>query len=74
MDTTDLTTNMNPDAEVSAIPPTTGTSSLNVGDSERIISTIGGAALDMTAERQGVEGDDAAATALKTLAMNGSYG
>lgn len=51
MDTTDLTTNMNPDAEVSAIPPTTGTSSLNVGYSERIISTIGGAALTVMALR-----------------------
>jgi uncharacterized membrane protein len=44
MDTTDLTTN-NPDAEVSAIPPATGTSSVNVGDTERIVSTLGGAAL-----------------------------
>jgi uncharacterized membrane protein len=45
MDTTNLTTNTNPDAEVSAIPPSTGTSSLNVGPSERIISALGGAAL-----------------------------
>lgn len=45
MDTTELTTNTNPDADVSAIPPATGTSSLNVGSSERIISALGGAAL-----------------------------
>lgn len=45
MDTTDLTTNMNTDAEVSAIPPATGTSAVNVGTDERIISALGGAAL-----------------------------
>lgn len=45
MDNTDLTTNMNPDAEVSAIPPSTGTSAVNVGSTERIISALGGAAL-----------------------------
>jgi uncharacterized membrane protein len=51
MDTNDLTTNMNPDAEVSAIPPATGTSSVNVGDTERILSTVGGAALAVLALR-----------------------
>lgn len=45
MDTTDLTTNMNSDAEASAIPPSFGSSNVNVGNTERIISTIGGAAL-----------------------------
>lgn len=51
MATTDLTTNMNPDAEVSAIPPATGTSTVNVGNSERIISALGGAALTVMALR-----------------------
>lgn len=51
MNTSDLSTNLNPDAEVSAIPPTTGTSALNVGDSERIISTVGGAVLTIMALR-----------------------
>ena len=51
MNTSDLSTNFNPDAEVSAIPPTTGTSALNVGDSERIISTVGGAVLTIMALR-----------------------
>lgn len=50
MDTTDLTYS-NPDAEVSAIPPATGTSSVNVGSTERIISSIGGAALTIMALR-----------------------
>ena len=36
---------VNPDAEASAIPPATGSSTLNVGTTERILSTIGGAAL-----------------------------
>jgi uncharacterized membrane protein len=45
MDTTNLTNPMNPDAEVSAIPPATGSSNLNVGTTERIVSTVGGAAL-----------------------------
>lgn len=51
MDTTNLTTNMNPDAEVSAIPPATGTSNVNVGTAERIASTVGGAALTVMALR-----------------------
>lgn len=42
---------MNADAEASAIPPTTGSSSLNVGSTERIISTVGGAALTVMALR-----------------------
>jgi uncharacterized membrane protein len=45
MDTTNLSTNMNADAEASAIPPATGTSTLNVGTPERIVSALGGAAL-----------------------------
>jgi uncharacterized membrane protein len=45
MDTTNLSTNMNTDAESSAIPPATGTSTLNVGTPERIVSALGGAAL-----------------------------
>jgi uncharacterized membrane protein len=51
MDTTDLTTNMNPDAEVSSLPPATGSSTLNVGTPERIISALGGAALTVMALR-----------------------
>ena len=51
MNTTDLTTNMNPDAEVSVIPPATGTSTVNVGATERIVSTLGGAALTVMALR-----------------------
>ena len=51
METTNLTTNMNPDAEMSAIPPATGTSSLNVGSTERIISALSGAALTVMALR-----------------------
>ena len=51
MDTTDLTTNMNPDAEASAIPPATGTSAMNVGTPERIVSALGGAALTVMALR-----------------------
>lgn len=43
MNTTDLTTDMN--AEASAIPPATGTSNINVGSIERIVSMLGGAAL-----------------------------
>lgn len=42
---------MNPDAEVSAIPPATGTSNVNVGTAERIASTVGGAALAVMALR-----------------------
>lgn len=41
----------NTDVEVSDIPPVTGTSSVNVGDAERIISTLGGAALTVMALR-----------------------
>jgi uncharacterized membrane protein len=51
MNTADLNTNINPDAEVSAIPPTTGTSSINVGTTERIVSALGGAALTVMALR-----------------------
>src|SRR5688500_7872292 len=51
MDTTDLTTNMNPDAEVSSLPPATGSSTTNVGTPERIISSLGGAALTVMALR-----------------------
>lgn len=51
MNTIDLTTNMNPDAEVSVIPPATGTSTVNVGSTERIVSALGGAALAVMALR-----------------------
>lgn len=51
MDTTNLTTNMDPEADVSAIPPATGTSNVNVGDTERMLSTVGGAALTLMALR-----------------------
>ena len=51
MDTTDLTTNINPDAEASALAPATGSSTINVGDAERIISSLGGAALTVMALR-----------------------
>lgn len=44
MDTTNLTSNMNQNA-ASAIPPATGSSTLNVGTPERIVSALGGAAL-----------------------------
>lgn len=45
MDTTNVTNSMTTDAEASAIPPATGSSTLNVGATERIISTLGGAGL-----------------------------
>jgi len=45
MDTTDLTTNMNAGAESSLIPFASGSSTINVGNTERIISALGGAAL-----------------------------
>lgn len=51
MNTTELTTNMNSDAEVSAIPPAFGTSTVNVGMTERIASAVGGAALTIMALR-----------------------
>lgn len=53
MDTTDLTTNMNmnQEAETSSIPPAFGSSSVNVGTPERIISALGGAALTVMALR-----------------------
>jgi uncharacterized membrane protein len=51
MDTTELTNNLNSEAEVSAIPPATGTSNINVGNEERIISALGGAALTVMALR-----------------------
>ena len=51
METTNLNTNTNADAEASAIPPATGTSSLNVGTPERIVSALGGAALTVMALR-----------------------
>ncbi|MEX1238907.1 MAG: SRPBCC family protein [Cyclobacteriaceae bacterium] len=51
MDTTDLKTNTNMDAETSAIPPATGTSTINVGTTERIVSALGGAALTAMALR-----------------------
>lgn len=43
MKTTDVTTDMS--AEVSAVPPSTGTSNMNVGTTERIVSVLSGAAL-----------------------------
>ena len=43
MNTTDLTTNMN--AETSALAPSTGSSAINVGTPERIVSALGGTAL-----------------------------
>lgn len=45
MDTTNETTNPTNYGEVSEIPPATGTSSMNVGTGERIVSALGGAAL-----------------------------
>lgn len=50
MDTSELT-NTNAGAEASAIPPATGTSAMNVGTSERVISALGGAALTVMALR-----------------------
>lgn len=49
MDTTDLSPGR--DAEVSEIPPMTGTSAVNVGTAERIVSALGGAALTVMALR-----------------------
>lgn len=51
MDTTNLTTNVSMDAESSAVPPATGSSTINVGTAERIISVVGGAALALMALR-----------------------
>ncbi|HEY9489057.1 MAG TPA: YgaP-like transmembrane domain, partial [Chryseosolibacter sp.] len=51
MNTTDLTTNTNTGAEVSSVPPVFGTSNINVGSQERLISTLGGAALTVMALR-----------------------
>jgi uncharacterized membrane protein len=51
MDTTDLTTNTNPDAQVSSLAPATGSSTINVGTTERVISALGGAALTTMALR-----------------------
>ena len=51
MDTTNLSTNMNAEAEASTIPPATGSSAVNVGTSERIVSALGGAALTVMALR-----------------------
>jgi uncharacterized membrane protein len=45
METTNVASTMNPDAESSAIPPATGSSTINVGNTERIVSALGGAAL-----------------------------
>ncbi len=45
MDTNELKNTTDLDAEVSAIPPVTGTTSINVGAAERIVSAFGGAAL-----------------------------
>ena len=39
------------DAETSSIPPATGTSTINVGSAERIVSALGGAALTVMALR-----------------------
>lgn len=49
MDTNELTTNIN--AEASEIPPATGSSTMNVGTAERIVSALGGAALTVMALR-----------------------
>lgn len=46
-----MTTSANPEADVSALAPATGTSKVNVGNTERIISTLGGAALAVMALR-----------------------
>src|SRR5688500_18762973 len=53
MDTTDLTRNMNmnDNAETSSVPPAFGSSTMNVGTSERIVSALGGAALTAMALR-----------------------
>ena len=51
MDTTDLTMNTNAMAEASALPPSTGSSMINVGSTERFLSTLGGAALTVMALR-----------------------
>lgn len=51
MDTTDVSTNKRWEGEASALPPSFGTSNLNVGMPERIVSTLGGAALTIMALR-----------------------
>ena len=45
MDTTNVSNTMMSGAESSAIPPATGSSAINVGSTERIVSSLGGAAL-----------------------------
>lgn len=42
---TDFTTSPNTEAAVSALPPSTGSSNINLNTSERVVSTFGGAAL-----------------------------
>jgi uncharacterized membrane protein len=51
MDRTNVSNTMNAGAESSAIPPATGSSTINVGTSERLISSLGGAALTVMALR-----------------------
>lgn len=51
MDTTNLTTNTNLSGETSSLAPATGSSTINVGTTERIISALGGAALTVMALR-----------------------
>lgn len=51
MDTTDLTMNSDTMAESSALAPSTGSSMINVGSTERFLSTLGGAALTVLALR-----------------------
>lgn len=47
----DLSNSFNIDAEASALPPATGSGTLNVGPAERIVSALGGAALTAMALR-----------------------
>lgn len=51
MDTADVKKNKGMEGEASALPPSFGTSSLNVGMPERIVSTLGGAVLTVMALR-----------------------
>ncbi|HET9487508.1 MAG TPA: SRPBCC family protein [Chryseosolibacter sp.] len=51
MDTTEYTTNRSIAAEASSLPPGTGSSEINIGSTERIISALGGAALTVMALR-----------------------
>lgn len=51
MNTNDLSTSSNLDSESSALAPATGSSAVNVGPAERMLSTVGGVALGIAGMR-----------------------